>query len=99
MEGSGITKSPARADTNEIFRRAGLPANSAAGWSKARPRLKGALKRDGAAGTKFWRHGTDLLEKLPKKPKRTPEQQLAADIILSDCRRMREEYLTRHAEA
>jgi len=99
MEGSGIAKPPTRADTHEIFRRAGLPANSAAAWSKARPRVNGALKRDSAAGTKFWRRGTDLLEKLPKKPMRTPEQQLAADIILSDCRRTREEYLTRHAEA
>jgi thioesterase DpgC len=101
MEGSGIARSADfnRRDINEIFRRAGLPANSAAAWSKARPRVNGALKRDSAAGTKFWRRGTDLLGKLPKKPKRTPEQQLAADIILSDCRRTREEYLTRHAEA
>src|SRR4249919_526669 len=99
MEGSGIAKPPTRADNHEIFRRAGLPANSAAGWSKARPRVNGALKRDSAAGTKFWHRGAGLLEKLPKKSKRTPEQQLAADIILSDCRRTREEYLTRHAEA
>jgi thioesterase DpgC len=61
--------------------------------------VNGALKRDSAAGTKFWHRGAGLLEKLPKKPKRTPEQQLAAEIILSDCRRTREEYLTRHAEA
>ena len=61
--------------------------------------MNGALKRDSAAGTKFWHRGAALLEKLPKKPKRTPEQQLAADIILSDCRRTREEYLTHHAEA
>jgi thioesterase DpgC len=50
------------------------------------------------AGTKFWRRGTELLAKLPVKPKRTPEQQVAADVILSDCRRAREEFLTRHAE-
>ena len=65
---------------------------------QGRPRVNGVLKRDSAAGTKFWRHGAGLLEKLPKKPKRTSEQQLAADIILSECRRVREEYLTRHAE-
>ena len=99
MEGSGIAKTLIRRDNNEIFRRAGLPASAAAAWLKARPRVIGALKRDSAAGTKFWRRGADLLEKLPKKPKRTPEQQLAADIILSDCRRAREEFLTRHAEA
>src|SRR5207342_1135004 len=53
---------------------------------------------DTLAGTKFWRRGTELLAKLPVKPKRTPEQQVAADVILSDCRRAREEFLTRHAE-
>ena len=99
MEGSGIAKPLIRGDTNEIFRRAGLPASAAAAWVKARPRVKGALKRDSAAGTNFWRRGAGLLDKLPKKPKRTPEQQLAADIILSDCRRTREEFLTHHAEA
>ena len=54
MEGSGIAKPLIRGDTNEIFRRAGLPASAAAAWVKARPRVKGALKRDSVAGTKFW---------------------------------------------
>ncbi len=101
MEGSGIvgTAEYNRRDTNEILRRAGLPANASTAWVKARPRVNGAFKRDSAAGTKFWQHGAGLLEKLPKKPKRTPEQQLAADILLSEGRRTREEYLIRHAEA
>jgi (3,5-dihydroxyphenyl)acetyl-CoA 1,2-dioxygenase len=100
MEGSGIARTGGliRRDTSEIFRRAGLPANATAAWTKAFPRVNGAFKRDSAAGTKFWRSGADLLGKLPKKPVRTPEQQLAADTIQSDCRRAREEYLTRHAE-
>ena len=63
-----------------------------------RPRVTGGLKRDTAAGSKFWRGGANLLAKLPKKPKRTPEQQLAADIILYNCRRVREDFLTGHAE-
>ena len=98
MEGSGIAKSLFRGDTNEIFRRAGLPASATAAWVKARPRVNGALKRDSAAGTKFWRRGADLLEKLPKKPKRTAEQQVAADFILAACRNTREDFLKRHAE-
>jgi (3,5-dihydroxyphenyl)acetyl-CoA 1,2-dioxygenase len=97
MEGSGIAKSLIRGDTNEIFRRAGLPASATDAWVKARPRLNGALKRDSAAGTKFWRRGADLLEKLPKKPKRTAEQQVAADFILAACRNTREDFLKRHA--
>jgi thioesterase DpgC len=101
MEGSGITRTADfnRRDINEIFRRAGLPANAATAWVKARPRVNGAFKRDSAAGTKFWQRGAALLQKLPSKPKRTSEQQLAADIILSDGRRTREEFLARHAEA
>ena len=98
MEGSGIAKPLIRGDTNEIFRRAGLPASATAAWVKARPRVNGALKRDSAAGTKFWRRGADLLEKLPKKPKRTAEQQVAADFILAACRNTREDFLKRHAE-
>ena len=80
MEGSGMARTADinRRDINEIFRRAGLPATAAAAWVKARPRVNGALKRDSAGGTKFWRRGAGLLEKLPKKPKRTPEQQMAA---------------------
>ena len=35
--------------------------------SKRSPRVTGNLKRDAAAGTKFWRGGADLLAKLPKK--------------------------------
>ena len=99
MEGSGSAKTLLHRDTTEIFRRAGLPASAAVAWVKTRPRVNGALKRDSASGTKFWRRGADLLGKLPKKPKRTPDQQLAADTILSDCRRLREEFLTRHADA
>ncbi|HEY1309536.1 MAG TPA: enoyl-CoA hydratase/isomerase family protein, partial [Pseudolabrys sp.] len=37
--------------------------------------------------------------KLPKKPLRTPEQQLAADIVLNECRAARERFLTAHAES
>ncbi len=100
MEGSAIAKTREiiRRDTHEILRRAGLPANAAVAWTKARLRVTNAFKRDTSAGTKFWRRGTELLAKLPEKPKRTPEQQVAADVILSDCRRAREEFLTRHAE-
>lgn len=100
MEGSAIAKTRKliRRDTHEILRRAGLPENAGAAWTNARPRVTNAFKRDASAGTKFWRRGTELLAKLPVKPKRTPEQQVAADVILSDCRRAREEFLTRHGE-
>jgi len=100
MEGSrrGGTKLVDHADPKSCFERAGLPVKSAAAWDKAGFRVTGNFKRDAAAGTKHWRVGADLLAKLPNKPKRSTEQQTAAEIILSNCRRAREDFLQRHAE-
>jgi len=101
MEGSRIKnlRESMRRDMNESLRRAGLPDKAAAAWSKAWPRFSGNFKRDTAAASKFWRGGADLLAKLPKKPKRNVEQQIAAGLILMDCREAREKFLTQHAEA
>ena len=99
MEGSRIARTKeTRPDTAEILRRGGLPAKSAGAWAKVSPRVTGSLKRDAAAATRFWRTGGDLLTKLPKKQQRTQEQQSAADVILSACRRLREEFLKKHAD-
>ena len=68
-------------------------------WLYATPQFRDKFKRDAAAGTRFWRAGTNLLAKLPKKPQRTVEQQLAADIILLRCRDARERFLRAHAGA
>ena len=100
MEGSRIARTrETRPDTGEILRCGGLPAKSAGTWVKALPRVTGSLKRDAAAATKFWRTGDALLAKLPKKRQRTLEQQSAADAILSTCRRLREDFLKKHADA
>jgi (3,5-dihydroxyphenyl)acetyl-CoA 1,2-dioxygenase len=99
MEGSsnGRTKHADHADPKIYFERAGLPAKSTAAWQKASFRVSGNFKRDAAAGTKYWRVGADLLAKLPNKPKRNAKQRLAAELILLDCRRAREDFLERHA--
>jgi len=100
MEGSRIARTrETRPDTGEILRCGGLPAKSAGTWVKALPRVTGSLKRDAAAATKFWRTGDALLAKLPKKRQRTLEQQSAADAILSTCRRLREDFLKKNADA
>ncbi|MGA7387265.1 MAG: hypothetical protein WBW99_04955, partial [Pseudolabrys sp.] len=99
MEGSGgKSKLVDQADPKICFERAGLPVKSAAAWQKAGFRVTGNFKRDVAAGKKYWRGGVDLLAKLPNKPKRSAEQKIAADLILLDCRRAREDFLRRHAE-
>ena len=87
MEGSGKQHKPVdQADPKVIFGNAGLPTKAGAAWMKTPLRFGRNFKRDAAAATKYWRAGADFLSKLPKKPKRTREQQLAADIILSNCR-------------
>lgn len=100
MEGSRAThvRERKRADLNESLSRAGLPPRLSAAWTKARPRLSGSFKRDVAAASKFWRVGNDLLAKLPKKASRNMQQQIAAGLILLDCRSLREAFLARHAE-
>ncbi|MGH6725280.1 MAG: enoyl-CoA hydratase/isomerase family protein [Pseudolabrys sp.] len=96
MEGSAGGKALDRGDPRAFLAHAGLPPRGVAAWLNARPQFRGRFKRDAAAGTRFWRGGTNLLAKLPKKPLRTPEQRLAAEIILSDCRASRERFLVAH---
>jgi thioesterase DpgC len=99
MEGSGSGKVVDRGDPRVILEHAGLPHRGVVMWLNAKPQFRDKFKRDAAVGTRFWRGGTNLLAKLPKRPLRTPEQQLAADIILNDCRAARERFLTVHAES
>ncbi len=99
MEASAGGKVVDRGDPRVILEHVGLPPRSVAMWLNAKPQFRYKFKRDAAAGTRFWRGGTNLLAKLPKKPSRTPEQQLAADILLFGCRDARERFLTAHAES
>jgi enoyl-CoA hydratase/carnithine racemase len=101
MEGS-LAKAHASIRQTQVdcLRDAGLPVKAATAWTKLAPsRFTGNFKRDAAAGAKVWRAGADLLAKLPKKPRRSEPQRAAADSILSTCRRVREEFLKRHADA
>ena len=98
MEGSA-GKPVDQGDPRVILEQAGLPHRGVVLWLNARPQFRDKFKRDAAAGTRFWRTGTSLLAKLPKKSLRTAEQRLAADIILLQCRDARERFLAAHAGA
>src|SRR5215475_5397146 len=89
MEGSSRGRATLvdHTDPKVRFERAKLPVKSAAAWHKSGFRPSSNFKRDVAAGNKYWRVGADLLAKLPSKAKRSPEQKLAAEFILSACRR------------
>jgi thioesterase DpgC len=99
MEASAGGKVVNRGDPRAILEHAGLPPRSVAMWLNAKPQFRDKFKRDANTGTRFWRGGANLLAKLPKKPLRTAEQQLAAEIVLNDCRGARERFLTAHAES
>ncbi len=98
MEGSA-GKPVDQGDPRVILEQAGLPHRGAVLWLNARPQFRDKFKRDAAVGARFWRAGTNLLAKLPKKPQRSVAQQLAADIILLRCRDARERFLAAHAGA
>ena len=97
MEGSGKIMPVDQADPKVIFGNAGLPAKAGAAWMNTRLRFGANFKRDAAAATKYWRTGADFLSKLPKKPQRSKEQQLAADLVQLNTRGAREDFLARHA--
>ena len=101
MGGSGRANAEKfiRDQTKERLQQAGLQPKACDAWLKAKPRITANYARDAAAASKYWRLGTELLGKLPKKPKRTIEQHMAASDILQDSRRAREDFLGRHAEA
>jgi thioesterase DpgC len=99
MEASAGGKVVNRGDPRAILEHAGLPHRGVVMWLNAKPLFRDKFKRDAAFATRFWRGGTNLFAKLPKKPLRTPEQQLAAEIILNDCREARERFLAAHVES
>ena len=99
MKGGAKSKAVDHADPKVIFGNAGLPTKPGAAWMKTFLHFGRNLKRDAAAATKYWRTGSVFLSKLPKKSKRTREQQLAADIIQLNCRNARERFLKNHADA
>lgn len=101
MEGpaSGNCKAVDHADPKVIFGQAGLSPKAGTAWMKTFLHFGRNFKRDAAAATKYWRVGSEFLSKLPKKPKRTREQKLAADIIQLHCRNTRERFLANHADA
>lgn len=98
MEGSGAKRGLAdRSDPKVIFGQAGLSPKAGAAWMKQRE-FTGSYKRDVAAASKFWREGAAFLAKLPKKSQRSQEQTIAAGLIQSQARDVRERFLARHAD-
>jgi thioesterase DpgC len=76
-----------------------IATDAAASWAATRPEIAGYFQQDAEAHSKFWLKGYALLEALPEKQKRNPEQGRAAETILRVGRESREAFMLRHAQA
>ena len=83
-------------DTDRM-RAAGLAETAVADW-RARVQASTAdFEGDCARYSQFWRSASDLLARLPPKPKRNQAESAAAQIILAAAREHRERFLAAHA--
>jgi thioesterase DpgC len=83
-------------DAKITFKNAGLSPKAGAAWKW--PRFTGNYRRDVALATKYWRDGASFLAKLPKKTERDLAQEIAAGVILLNCRESRERFLAHHID-
>jgi thioesterase DpgC len=77
----------------------GLSPSAAKSWLQALPDIRGNLRIDNAACTKFWRSGARLRAQLPAKPRRDAGQAAAAALIKRRERELRDRFLAAHASA
>jgi thioesterase DpgC len=83
----------------EVLLAAGMGAGDAARPEALRPALGRHLEADWAVAGPHLQAGVALLRRLPARPRRSPLEQAAADALLEEARRAREEFLRRHAPA
>jgi thioesterase DpgC len=76
-----------------------IATDAVASWAATRPQVSGEFRRDADTHSAFWRAGHALLEGLPEKQKRNPDQARAAETILRTGRESREAFMLRHAQA
>jgi thioesterase DpgC len=81
-----------------LLQAAGLPIAATTQWAEVIPETCGEYKSDLQTYCGFWRDCAQLMEKLPKKPRRDQTEAVAAGAILSAARASRELFLKAHAE-
>ena len=88
---------PHTGEAAALLRRAGLAATEIQAWQRGRPAAADALAADSARFADFWRASARLLEQMPQRLSRNPEQEAAATQLLAAAREAREDFLRRHA--
>lgn len=81
-----------------VLGKAGLPPGVVKSWLRARPGIRGDFRADAAACAKFWRMSAKLRAQLPAKAGRNADQSAACDLIFERERRLRERFLSAHAQ-
>ena len=67
-------------------------------WTAKEPRPTGAYDHDVGHYGAFWKGAEMLMRRLPAKPRRSPDEAVAAETILAAARQSREHFLAAHAE-
>ena len=78
---------------------AALEAKALAEWTAAAPRDTSDFAHDRSRYPHFWKKCDDLIDRLPRKPKRNPAEAEAAHFILFAARDQRERFLAAHAQS
>lgn len=74
-----------------------LPRGEIEHWAQSAPAGNSDLKSDCAAYGAFWTRAGELLSRLPPRPYRSPDENAAAESILSIARASRVRFLRPHA--
>ncbi len=82
-----------------VFDRAGLPRELVADWLDCDETLTRDFHADAGKFSQRWKHGDELLARLPGKPARSQAQAAAAAAILERDRAARAAFLDAHVEA
>ena len=80
---------------------AGLPRADLDSLAELEPRFTSTenFEGDAVASSRFFQAGQALLERLPLRPKRSADEQVAADALIQYLRQVRIAFLRRHAAA
>ena len=81
------------------MRAAGLGEDAVAAWLSAQEEQTTDFEADRARYSRFFQHCDDLLQRLPKKPRRNDAEAAAAAALLTGARGHRERFLAAHGEA
>ena len=87
------------APDRSTLRAGGLPDAAIDAWLGAVPEATGVFTEDARGFGVFWRLADELVDHLPSKPGRSPEQAKAAAAIFARARELREQFLRAHVEA